>query len=422
MAATGKRRSRWILGLVLLAAAVAGLFPFLSKTTSELPVYVTGAERMAAGQEIYRGDDAKPFTYPPFFALLFVPATWLPHGWHRPLWYAVNVLLLAWMLRAVDRFARSAAPERPWRPGLFWVVVGALSARHVTAVFENQSHDLIVAAAVTATALAWAGERASAAGAWAGAAAALKATPLLLAVPFALSRRVAALAGLTAAALAFTLLPDVLAPRPDGHAWVRGWFDVVVRGARPGGTAELAGTWSAGSILNQSLSGTVYRLTTPVPPAAVGTWSVDAAVVELSPAARRAAILLAQALVLAAVAWCARPRLAGRGVQEPLQRFGQVAAVACGMVLLSPMSSKSHFCVLLLPYAFCAADLVGRRVDAVAVFLLSLSFAAGSLTAKGLWGSELGNLILARGSVTWSALFALLATARVLAVRCRAWP
>src|SRR5690606_14277072 len=87
------QRSRLWLLPVLLAALVAGgwYFGFRAKESDrELPVYVTGAERMLAGEEIYRRcTDAKPFTYPPFAAVPFVPVTALPAAWQPPVWFGV---------------------------------------------------------------------------------------------------------------------------------------------------------------------------------------------------------------------------------------------------------------------------------------------------------------------------------------------
>jgi hypothetical protein len=86
------------------------------------------------------------------------------------------------------------------------------------------------------------------------------------------------------------------------------------------------------------------------------------------------------------------------------------------MVLLSPMSSKSHFCVLLVPVAFCVAELLYRRRSVVVALLLGFVFVTGTLTTRELVGRDLGRELLARGSVTWSA-FALLVATCVLLLR-----
>ena len=80
--------------------------------------------------------------------------------------------------------------------------------------------------------------------------------------------------------------------------------------------------------------------------------------------------------------------------------FAQFGAVVCGMVLLSPMSSKAHFCVLLLPVAVCVHDALIHR-GRVSIAALATVFVIGTLTSKDLIGRELGNQLLAMGTVTW---------------------
>ena len=89
------------------------------------------------------------------------------------------------------------------------------------------------------------------------------------------------------------------------------------------------------------------------------------------------------------------------------------------MVLLSPTSIKTHFCVLLLPAAFCAADFLYRRRDPVVGAALALTFVLGTLTVKGLVGREAGDWIMTYGSVTGCAVVLFVATGRVLLQRSR---
>jgi hypothetical protein len=182
-------------------------------------------------------------------------------------------------------------------------------------------------------------------------------------------------------------------------------------GVRPGHTASEPGAWHAASILNQSLSGTLHRLLTPSP-ADPSSFVVDVAVIDAGPGLRTAVTLLASLLVLALIAAAAWPRANPRVAPDAgaERRFGEAGAVLCGMVLLSPMSSKSHFCVLLVPIAFCALRLLsGRGGLGLGVSLLALLL-LGPLTVKGIVGRELGMRLLACGTVTWTALIALVAT------------
>lgn len=116
-----KRSSLWLLPL-LLAVMVGGSFYFdrqAAKGDRELNVYVTGGQRMAAGEEIHRrGFEGKPFTYPPFAAVPFVPFAKLPASWHAPAWFIINFLILVGMIRWLHHYARGCLriPES-WAAG-----------------------------------------------------------------------------------------------------------------------------------------------------------------------------------------------------------------------------------------------------------------------------------------------------------------
>jgi hypothetical protein len=431
VAASGHKQAvrwwRWLALLLLAAALVAGSIWFGARAKGgdrELPVYVTGGERMAAGEEIYRrGTDSKPFTYPPFAAVPFVPFAQLPRDWQPAAWFALNfavlLLMLVWLHRAATLADAAIGDQgigrlpRAW----FWLLTALFAGRHLASVFENQSHDLLVFATVLAGAAAWARQRTVSAGAWAGLGAACKATPLLFVELFALARSWRAAAMLLATFALLSLLPDLLFPRGDGRSWVLAWYDVNLRGLAVGGTADAAGAWNPHSFLNQSLSGVLRRLLTPVEFHNTPFVREDTAVLSLTPGAFRAVSLAVQLGVAALIGWGVL-RAAASERREPAlarwHRLGAAGLVLCGMVLLSPQSSKSHFCVLLLPAAYCVERLLRGRREPAFVGALAGALLLGPLAAKGLVGNELGDVLLAYGSLTWSTL--LLLSASVLAL------
>ena len=408
------------LGLLLLAAIAVGFVAALRKGTSELPVYTIGAQRMVDGAEVFRPDDEKVFTYPPFFALPFVPFVWLPESAHRGVWYFVNVGVLALIVLALRRAAltwRPAAAREVW----LWIPVVAIAGRHVAAVFQNQSHDLLVFACIVVAARAMQRGRDSLAGAACGIGTACKATPLLFLPMFVAQFRLRAALGLLLLAAGATLLPDLLFPRADGGSWVVAWYDTFFGSVQIGSPAHGSGAWTASAFLNQNLAGTIHRLSVPVPPEEVSEFARDVALWAPSAGLRRAVTLAGQLAVVAVIAFAAWPSRARKlsGAELGWRRVGECAAMVCGMVLLSPMSSKSHFGVLLLPAVFCVTEMLWRRFRWSTTLWLCLALALGTLTTKGILGRDLGNDVLAMGSVTWSAVAMLMATASLLWQRDR---
>lgn len=214
-AQAGARPQRLVLLVLFVAAVVGGWFPFRSRPTSELPVYVEGAARMAAGEAIYRKSDPKPFTYPPFFAVPFLPLVKVPAEHHRLVWYGANLAALAALVALCARLVRDGTTSGGARVA-FWCGIVLLAGRHLSSVLENQSHDLLVALFVVAGADAWNRSRGACAGAWWGLAAACKATPLLFLVPLVVRREFKATASLIVVTGALTLLPDLVCPQSDG--------------------------------------------------------------------------------------------------------------------------------------------------------------------------------------------------------------
>lgn len=402
---------------------VAGSWWFSVRAKSddrELPVYVAGGERMATGQEIYRpGLDAKPFTYPPFAAVPFVPFSLLPADWQAPAWFCVNFLIVLLICRWLHAFGKRDVPGTgPPRIGWYWALTLLLGVHHVLSVFANQSHDLLIAAVMALTAAAWCRGRALAGG-WAGLGAAIKATPLLFVCLFVLRLRVVATLLLLVAVVGLSLLPDWWFPRGDGRLWVQAWYDVNLRNLEVGAAASGASAWNAHSYLNQSLSGTLTRLLTPV--VASGKFvDENAALVHLSPVTCTYISRALQLAVVGLIAWGIRgAQRAVRVASDPIvvQRtvgLGEVALIACGMVLLSPQSSKSHFCVWLFPAAYLADRVLRGRRDWLLLALLAGAILLGPLTGKDLVGKAVGVKLNVYGNVTWCTVLLLLATVRSL--------
>jgi hypothetical protein len=394
---------------------ITGFVAFALKPYTELPLYLLAGDRIQAGEPIYRAGE-RAFAYPALFALPFVPMTWLPTILQRPVWYIVNFLALAIVC---IRLHRRIAPMMPAgaRTWLFWLVVAVLAGRHVLAVLENQSHDLLVFLCAFLAIDALCAARGKTAGALAGLGAALKATPLLFAPIFLWQRRWAAFACLTIVLVAGSFLPDLLYPAKDGVSWNVSYHRAYLHKAQPGESAS-SGAWQAWNQLNQSLAGTCYRLFTP-PPEDPDRYDVSLATLDRT--SLKLVTLGCQLAALAWLLWLTRPSLTRHlsGTAQAFARLGEGAAILTAMVLLSPTSIKTHFCVLLVPTAYCLADFLYRRRDLFVGAALVVSFVLGTLTVKGIVTKELGDRIMAYGTVTGCAIALLWATGWVLLQRSR---
>jgi hypothetical protein len=162
--------------------------------------------------------------------------------------------------------------------------------------------------------------------------------------------------------------------------------------------------------LNQSWSGAAYRWLAT-------TWVWDAQGLRIEPRPPLVSPLLMKGLVYTAEAGvvigvAAVLGRAGRAVEEARHHFCECAIVLLLMVLLSPMSSKPHFVVLLLPGWIVARQMVYQG-DGASGLLLVLAIVSAGLTIKDLATPPLATLALWYGGVSWSASFLLVALVRL---------
>ncbi|HWB11390.1 MAG TPA: glycosyltransferase family 87 protein [Pirellulales bacterium] len=402
--------------LAAVAFFLAMFWPFMRKGEEGewRRCFLRAAYRLQARQIIHRPYEANTYAYPPAMAMLAVPLAQLPFRWSLGGWYLANVAAMiavvtcAWRLTGGPPLGRLV---RPWSH-VYWLGL-LLASRFLVAPLENQQFDVVITAVLFAGCLALSRGCDNLAGLALGTAAAMKCTPLLFA-PYLVWRgrwRSAALLLFTAVAL--NRLPDFFWPRADGGSYLGDWvgtFLIKVAKTAPG-------VWDSDLILNQSVSGLVNRFVQSGLPLSVA--QIPSALTSL-PASTIVAIRLltyglSGALLLATGWTCGLPgktrevrSFAGTTVPWfELQAGVEVSALVCLMLLLSPMSSKAHYVVLLLPCMLLARAVVEGRCDWKR-WLLPLAV-LGPLTAKGITGKPLGDLMLAWGFPTWFVLVLLAA-------------
>lgn len=374
--------------------------------------YARAAQRMQAGETIHR-NELTAYAYPPAMALLSVPLANLTPRASLVAWYLVNVgagcavFVFAWRLVGGPRLVRLA----PRWQAVFWLGF-LLSLRFLQGPWGNQQFDTAIAALLFwGCWQLWRG-RELWAGAGIGAAAAMKCTPLLF-VPYLIFRgkwRGAAAACCVAAAL--NLAPDVLYPQLSGASYLADWKRSFL-----GEVGQRApGAWFSDLQLNQSLAGLFNRLAQM---GAGGRPNADAPLAPATVAALRWATYGVCALSMLATAWRfgapfrSVPDGAKHapGTHVPWYRLRvavEASALVCLMLLASPMSSKAHYVVLLLPSLVLARGLVEGRSRTYWRLLAPLAL-LGPLTAKDITGKVVGEWLLMWGGPTWFVCLLLIA-------------
>ena len=353
-----------------LAIAAVAYFPRFAKDPTGVTLYPQAADCLLHHQLIPHC--ALAFTYPPPFALLMIPFVPLPIWARDILWYLVTWGALVVVWRGCEslafRLCKGAWTEREL--ATFRVLSGLLSLKFILAVFENQAYDLLALALIVAGLCAIANGRASGAVGLA-LAAAIKATPLIFLPWLVITRRYMAAAAFVLVLALVSLLPDLLfAPANAAHGHLFTWASDVAGASLRNQTApgNLA-FWSGSNLLNHSLRGAVARI-------------ID----ERADPALFKSVLYATWLVFAAA-------LGGLLLKSP-KRDGftgiDASLLLIGMLMLSPMTSRSHYVALVLPFMMLIA--LAIRNGAARRYLapiLSASFVLTTLSSNDLVGQRI---------------------------------
>ncbi|HEY5311343.1 MAG TPA: glycosyltransferase family 87 protein [Pirellulales bacterium] len=385
--------------------------------------FVRAALRMQHGQPIHIVDKT-PYAYPPLMAMLTIPLAQLPTGVGIVAWYVVSLVTLAIALWYAWRLI--GGPTHGRLRGR-WAAVAALgllcSLRFIIGPLETRQFDTVIAALLMAGCWRLAGGHRSSGGVLLGLAAAMKCTPLLLVPYLAWRRWYGAAVLVTLTAVAANLLPEFCFPQQSGGwyaaDWKRHFLDVSHR--------VPPGTWFSGLAQNQSLAGMfqrLFRYGLPLSTQAISGGEFPAESVPLL----RACVYAASALLLASTLYFGRRGrvgcdFRGRNDDDPaaaMRHFAaEISAVFALMLLVSPMTSRAHYLILILPsLLICHAAIIDR--DPFFRRLLPVLLVCGPLVTKGLVGKTLGDLALAWSLPTWYAIVCLAGMWRLLARRCAA--
>jgi len=319
------------------------------------------------------------YTYPPIVALLTIPLVPLPLVLQNVVWYALTIGGQLFGLLLIVSLARRLTP-RNWSTRelvLLYAIGILLSLKFVLATIASQSYDVTVVVFVllglTSLDRDWPGHQSSSsiwAGLSFGCAAALKATPLLFLPYLIVKGHYRAALAMAGAVVGLSLLPDLVAQvhKSGGSSYLLAWLGQV---AHPALTERLQGNlhtfWFATNTNNNSLRGLV------------GMFVPDGA----------PSFSLALNAVYAAYCSVVGFIILATG-KRPAAITVDGALLLMSMLMLSPMSSESHY--IALPLAIFSITAIWLKGDTttrrIAGFFLIMSFVLINAAARDIVGME----------------------------------
>jgi Glycosyltransferase family 87 len=321
------RTLAWLaLGVYIAGLAVAATL----RVQGDFTVYYRTGERVLAGAPPYPPADADKFLYAPLFAFFFAPLAMLPRRGAQLAFFIVNAAaLVAYMIGAgAMLFGRARKLS-----ALLIAAPVALTFRFIGNNVEHGQINLIVLALIV-WAIVWSGEsRGVRCGIALGAAILIKPFAILAAIYLALRRRWAALAG-TALAAAAMLAAPIVAFGPARWMQENAAYLTAVTSMTDRYRLMLT---------NQSAVSALARV--------MHRW---ARATDTSAASIVAGTAIEAVLTIAVVYWIVRTREEGTGGSGSQLAL---AGLFCVMPAMAPISWKSYYAALLVPYMALVARL-----------------------------------------------------------------
>jgi len=396
-----RQRPYTVIAAIVAVAMVATLFGRNKVDWDE--VYLPAASRLIRGEDLNR----EAFAYPPVNAVLALPFVALPPMAGRALWLALNLLALSCVIMGAWRLAGGGRlqgqPPVPRSEHLI-LCLGLLATVHFSAdALINFQTDLFIAALLVGGCTAMVTGRSAWAGVLFGIAAGIKCTPFLMGAYLAWRRRWLGAMLVPVVAVGVNFLPDALYPQANAKPRLQQWgeFYLVPMIEKK----HDFGVWACAPINNHSVAGLANRLLTldldrgaPLGcvPREGRITPAELKKVALGTSAALVFITLACSLI---AGW-----RSANGVQRPPSREALEFSLAFVlMLMLSPQSSKPHFCTMILP-GFCLARMAVTQRSRVPQVVLALAILGAIASGKDLVGKFAYDHLIWYGSVTGSAL------------------
>ena len=352
-----------------LAIATAAYYRRFAKDTVGMEVYPQAADCVLQGAPLR--SCAELFSYPPAFGFLMAPFAAMPMGPRIVVWYLVSIAATVGCFWVCEKLVLRLLPGCWSQIELAWlrIVTVIVSLKFVLAVFEYQAYDTLAAFIIFLGLWAILQNRAFASGALLALAAAIKATPLVFLPYLVVKRRFVAAAIFVAVFVGLWLLPDAYNALKGLYPhYTESWLKQIVTPAlaHEQTDATFWKTWMGANILNHSFRGTVARMVVGTAAEVYGQ-----------------AILYSLCAVYVAFVGLLMLRTARR--DDFVAVDGSILVIS--MLMLSPMTSRYHYILLILPYMMVIGLAIrDRSLRVPATVTMAIAFIMGTATSNDLAG------------------------------------
>lgn len=398
--------TRWLplcrlIGLIVVTCALLdAIFTATRGTKGDLDVFIHAARLMLQGENLYDTPNRLGifYLYPPLFAFLCIPLTFLPIDLAITLWALATVALVGWSIPAFYK-AMTGVSLFSISPGIRWMIAGGtilFVARFVhTHLLLSQANVLILAASVAV--VSWSSRRREAsAGILLGVAGMIKLLVYPLGIYFLIRKNRMLIAWTILGAAMAVVLPSLALGLDQNLAMHREWIEKVILQRGPASDKWI-------NTYNLSIQAQVFRFFTDIPSFHYGAsryfftlWKAPQAFV----AALNWFALLAVPLAGAAFA------VRFKGQPALLSTWGSIAFAFSLMPLASPIAQGHHFVLLIPACVYVLYMLTEQRVrDRWFMGCIITFFLLTQMTSELLWGEFLSEVFLSLGCVTFGTLF-----------------
>ena len=383
-----------------------------SPSKGDIDTYLHASRLLLKGENIYgtpnRGGPDY-YVYPPLLATLLIPLTVLPLEFVIYLWCALKILLIVWMVRALEKaltgipFSELSRKEK-YIFGFFPILMTARFILHDLSY--GQAHIFMLGLMVLGLTLALKGGLVRG-GICTGISIALKVVSLPFVIWFLIRKEFRALFGILVGVSAALFAPSLIVGVQKNLSYLSFWLNnIILDKSRRSLAWSLPINFSLDAQLKRFFSdavafnykGQAYRLTVFLAPPSY---------LEFAPLLIM--VVVAMLICLYALKYKNRGRL--------IANWGGVALTFSLIPIFSPVTLEHHFLVL-LPANFYVVYLWHslKLRDKWFRGLVLASFILNVLTAELFVGNDLRNIFMATGCLVWGTL--LLAASIFRAASC----